>query len=88
VLQHAQVKHLTFHGLRRTFIRQARNIAPAGVPAQIAGHAPSAVAEGYAVLSMDELRPHAERVEAHILSLAGAQFDAQAVPGALRVVAG
>ncbi len=88
VLQHAQVKHLTFHGLRRTFIRQARNIAPAGVPAQIAGHAPSAVAEGYAILSMDELRPHAERVEAHILSLAGVQFDAQTEPGKLRVVAG
>lgn len=88
VLQHAQVKHLTFHGLRRTFIRQARNIAPAGVPAQIAGHSPSAVAEGYAILSMDELRPHAERVEAHILSLAGIQFDAQAEPGSLRIVAG
>ena len=88
VLQHAQVEHLTFHGLRRTFVRRARNIAPAGVPAQIAGHAPSAVAEGYAILSIDELRPHAERVEAHILSLAGVQFDAQAEPGALRVVAG
>lgn len=88
VLQHAQVKHLTFHGLRRTFIRQARNIAPAGVPAQIAGHSPSAVAEGYAILSMDELRPHAERVEAHILSLAGIQFDVQAEPGSLRIVAG
>ena len=87
VLQHAQVARLTFHGLRRTFIRQARSIAPAGVPAQIAGHAPSAVAEGYAILSIDELRPHAERVEAHVLSLAGVQFDAQAVPGALRVVA-
>lgn len=86
VQQHAQVEHLTFHGLRRTFIRQARNIAPAGVPAQIAGHAPSAVAEGYAILSMDELRPHAERVEAHILSLAGVKFDAQAEPGKLRVV--
>ena len=88
VLQHAQVKHLTFHGLRRTFIRQGRNIAPLGVPAQIAGHTPSAVADGYAILTMDELRPHAERVEAHILSLAGVQFDAQAEPGALRVVAG
>lgn len=88
VLQHAQVQHLTFHGLRRTYIRQARNIAPAGVPAQMAGHAPSAVAEGYAVLSMDELRPHAECIEAHILSLAGVQFDAQAAPGALRVVGG
>ena len=88
VLEHAQVKHLTFHGLRRTFIRQGRNIAPLGVPAQMAGHTPSAVADGYAILPMDELRPHAERVEAHILSLAGVQFDAQAEPGALRVVAG
>ncbi len=87
VLQHAQVKHLTFHGLRRTFIRQGRSIAPAGVPAQIAGHAPSAVAEGYAILSLDELRPYAERVEAHILSLAGVHFDAKAAPGVLRVVA-
>lgn len=86
VLQHAQVKHLTFHGLRRTYIRQARNIAPAGVPAQMAGHAPSAVAEGYAILSMDELRPHAERVEAHILSLAGVQFDSASEPGKLRVM--
>jgi integrase len=86
VLEHAQVKHLTFHGLRRTFTRQARKIAPAGVPAQIAGHAPSAVAEGYAILSLDELRPHAECVEAHILSLAGVQFDAQTAPDSLRVV--
>ena len=86
VLEHAQVKHLTFHGLRRTFTRQARKIAPAGVPAQIAGHAPSAVAEGYAILSLDELRPHAECVEAHILSLAGVQFDAQTASDSLRVV--
>ena len=67
-------------------LRRARNIAPAGVPAQIAGHAPSAVAEGYAILSLDELRPHAECVEAHILSLAGVQFDAQTAPDSLRVV--
>lgn len=75
VLEHAKVAHLTFHGLRRTYIRQGRNVAPAGVPAQIAGHAPSAVAEGYAILSMDELRPHADRIEAHILSIAGVQLD-------------
>ena len=29
-----------------------------------------------------------ERIEAHILQLAGVQFDAQAEPGRLRVVAG
>jgi integrase len=88
VLEHAQVKHLTFHGLRRTYIRQARNIAPAGVPAQMVGHTPSAVADGYAILTLDELRPHAECVEAYILSLAGVQFEARAEPGVLRVVAG
>ena len=88
VLQHAQVQHLTLHGLRRSYIRQGRKVAPGGVPAQMAGHAPGGVAEGYAVLSMDDLRPHAECIEAHILSLAGVQFDAQAAPGALRVVGG
>lgn len=85
-LQHAGVAHVTFHGLRRTFIQQARKVVPAGAPAQIAGHAPSATAEGYAILSMDELRPHAEAIERHFLSLAGVQFDAQAEPGKLRAV--
>ena len=88
VLKHAQVKHLTFHGLRRTYIRRGRNVASDGVPAQMAGHSPSAVADGYAILSMDDLRPQAERVEAHILSLAGVQFDSASEPGKLRVVAG
>ena len=87
-LQSAGVPHLTFHDLRRTFIQHARRVVPAGVPAQISGHAPSAVAEGYAVLSIGELRPYAEQVEAHILGLAGVQFTSASEPGKLRVVAG
>jgi integrase len=46
------VGRLTFHGLRRTFTQIARRISPAGVPAQIQGHKPSAVAEGYAILTL------------------------------------
>lgn len=86
VLKHAGIEHLTFHGLRRTFIQRGRGVVPAGVPAQIAGHKPSATAEGYAVLSLDDLRPYAEQIEAHILELAGVQFDAGAGPGKLALV--
>jgi len=50
------------------------------------GHKPSATAEGYRPRSIDALRPFLEQIEAHILSLAGVQFDAKAAPGALRVV--
>jgi len=85
-LKHAGIEHLTFHGLRRSFIQRGRGVVPAGVPAQIAGHKPSATAEGYAVLSLDDLRPYAEQVEAHILELAGVQFEAGAEPGKLQVV--
>lgn len=86
-LQSAGIDSLTIHGLRRTFIQRARAVVPAGVPAQIAGHKPSATAEGYAVLSLDDLRPYAAQVEAHILEQAGVTFDAKAAPGSLRVVA-
>lgn len=76
VLKHAGIEHLTFHGLRRSFIQIARGVVPAGVPAQIAGHKPSATAEGYAILTLDDLRPYAEQIEAHFLELAGVQFVA------------
>jgi hypothetical protein len=53
------------------------------------GHKPSATAEKhYTVRPLDLLRVHHERIEAWILEQAGMQFDAQAAPGALRVVAG
>jgi hypothetical protein len=48
--------------------------------AQIEGHAPSATAEGYAILPLDDLRPYAELIEAKILELAGVKFDPKAEP--------
>lgn len=86
-LQSAGIGHLTFHGLRRTFIQRGRSVVPAGAVAQIAGHKPSATAEGYAVLPLDDLRPYAAMIEARILEQAGVTFDAKAEPGKLRVVA-
>ena len=88
-LQSAAIEGLTIHGLRRSFslLGEAAG-APAGAIAQVMGHKPSATAEGYRPRSIDALRPFLEQIEAHILALAGVQFDAQAAPGALRVVAG
>ncbi|GAB2531893.1 tyrosine-type recombinase/integrase [Simplicispira piscis] len=86
-LQSAAIEGLTIHGLRRSFslLGEAAG-APAGAIAQVMGHKPSATAEGYRPRSIDALRPFLEQIEAHILALAGVQFDAQAAPGALRVV--
>lgn len=86
VLADCGVEHLTFHGLRRTFTQVARRIVPGGVPAQISGHKPSATAEGYNILTLDELRPYMTQIEAKFLEIAGVQFDAQVHPGALRAV--
>ena len=86
-LKHAGINHLTVHGLRRSFslLGEAAG-APAGAIAQVMGHKPSATAEGYRPRSIDALRPFLEQIEAHILSLAGVQFDAQAEPGKLRAI--
>ncbi len=88
-LQSAAIEGLTIHGLRRSFslLGEAAG-APAGAIAQVMGHKPSATAEGYRPRSVDALRPFLEQIEAHILALAGVQFDAQVEPGKLRVVAG
>ena len=85
----AGIEGLTLHGLRRSFRSLTEWLEiPAGVVAQIMGHKPSATAEKhYTVRPLDLLRVHHERIEAWILEQAGVQFDAQAVPGALRVVA-
>ncbi len=87
-LQSAGIERLTIHGLRRSFslLGEAAG-APSGAIAQVMGHKPSATAEGYRPRSIDALRPFLERIEAHILQLAGVQFDAQAEPGKLRMVA-
>ena len=86
-LQSAAIEGLTIHGLRRSFslLGEAAG-APAGAIAQVMGHKPSATAEGYRPRSIDALRPFLEQIEAHILNLAGVQFDAQAEPGKLRAV--
>jgi integrase len=86
-LQSASIEGLTIHGLRRSFslLGEAAG-APAGAIAQIMGHKPSATAEGYRPRSVDALRPFAEQIEAHILALAGVQFDPKAEPGKLRAV--
>lgn len=88
-LQSANIAHLTIHGLRRSFslLGEAAG-APAGAIAQVMGHRPSAVAEGYRPRSIDALRPYLEKIEAHILELANVSFDRTAEPGKLRVVTG
>ncbi len=86
-LQSAGIEGLTIHGLRRSFslLGEAAG-APAGAIAQVMGHKPSATAEGYRPRSVDALRPFLAQIEAHVLALAGVQFDAQAEPGKLRVI--
>lgn len=88
-LKSAAIEALTIHGLRRSFslLGEAAG-APAGAIAQVMGHKPSATAEGYRPRSVDALRPFLALIEAHILKLAGVQFDAEAEPGKLRAVAG
>jgi integrase len=80
---------LTLHGLRRSFASVTEWLEmPAGVVAQIQGHKPSATAEKhYKRRPLDLLRLYHERIEAWILEQAGVQFDAQAEPGKLRIVA-
>ena len=84
----AGIEGLTLHGLRRSFKSLTEWLeVPAGVVAQVMGHKPSATAEKhYTVRPLDLLRVHHEKIEAWILEQAGVKFDAQAAPGALRVV--
>ncbi|MDR6536959.1 integrase family protein [Variovorax soli] len=86
-LGEAVIAGLTIHGLRRSFslLGEAAG-APAGAIAQVMGHKPSATAEGYRPRSVDALRPYLGQIEAHILGLAGVQFDEDAEPGRLRTV--
>ena len=87
-LQGAGIDALTLHGLRRSFslLGEAAG-APAGAIAQVMGHRPSATAEGYRPRSVDALRPFLQRIEDHILSLAGVKFaPATAALAGLRMV--
>jgi len=86
----AGIEGLTLHGLRRSFKSLTEWLeCPAGVVAQLMGHKPSATAEKhYTVRPLDLLRVHHERIETWILEQAGVNFDREAEPGRLRVVAG
>jgi integrase len=89
-LRDAGIAGLTLHGLRRSFalLGEAAG-APDGAIRQVMGHAPSGVAEGYRPRSVDALRPYLQRIETHILELAGVVTEApiQEAKVALRVVA-
>lgn len=85
----AGLPHVSLHGLRRSFgsLAEWADI-PAGVVPQIQGHKPSATAEKhYRVRPLDLLRLHHNRIVDWMLSEAGVQFDAQAEPGKLRLIA-
>jgi integrase len=86
----AGIDGLILHGLRRSFKSLTEWLeVPAGVVAQLMGHKSSATAEKhYTVRPLDLLRVHHKEIEVWILERAGIVFDAKAVPGALRVVAG
>jgi integrase len=88
VLADAGIPHVSIHGLRRTFslLGEAAG-APAGAIAQVMGHKPSAIAEGYRPRSIDALRPYLAQIERFILDKAGIQFDpATAATWGLRLV--
>lgn len=76
VLADAGIPHVSIHGLRRTFslLGEAAG-APAGAIAQVMGHKPSAIAEGYRPRSIDALRPYLAQIERFILDKAEIQFD-------------
>lgn len=89
VLADAAIPHVSIHGLRRTFslLGEAAG-APAGAIAQVMGHKPSAIAEGYRPRSIDALRPYLAQIERFILDKAGIHFDpVTAASGGLRLVA-
>jgi integrase len=88
VLADAGIPHVSIHGLRRTFslLGEAAG-APAGAIAQVMGHKPSAIAEGYRPRSIDALRPYLAQIERFILDKAGVEFDGKAAQAAgLRLV--
>jgi integrase len=79
---------VTLHGLRRSFASLCEWIeVPAGIGAQIQGHKPQGVREQHYIRRpLDLLRMWHVKIEAWILEQAGIEFDAKAVPGALREV--
>lgn len=83
----AGLPHLTLHGLRRSFATLSEWVeTPAGIAAQIQGHAPQGVREqNYIRRPLDLLRMWHVKIEAWMLEQAGIDFVA--APAGLRVVA-
>ncbi|NHZ97485.1 integrase family protein [Massilia sp. CCM 8734] len=83
----AGLPHLTLHGLRRSFATLSEwTETPAGIAAQIQGHAPQGVREqNYIRRPLDLLRMWHTKIETWMLEQAGVTF-VPATPG-LRVVA-
>lgn len=81
VLSDAGIDHVSIHGLRRSFalLGEAAG-APAGAIAQVMGHRPSGVHEGYKPRSVDALRPYLLQVEKFILAQAGVEFTSEQAP--------
>ena len=84
----AGIELLPLHSLRRSFWLLGEAVgAPAAAIAQVMGRCPSARAEGYRPRSVDALRPFLQRIEDHILALAGVTFGATTAPAGLRQAA-
>jgi len=87
VLTDAGIPHVSIHGLRRSFALLGEEAeVPAGAIAQVMGHRPSAVSEGYKPRSIDALRRHLTRIEAFVLERAGVEFDPKTMASGLRAV--
>ena len=82
----AGLPHLTLHGLRRSFATLSEWVeVPAGIAAQIQGHAPQGTREQHYIRRpLDLLRKWHFKIEEWMLQQAGIQF--QSAPAALRLV--
>lgn len=89
-IQAAGLPHLTIHGLRRSFGTLSEWVeCPAGVVAQIMGHAPSAIAEKhYRRRPLDLLRKWHTKIEHWILEQAGIEQPTDVVAAPLVRIAG
>ncbi len=80
--QAAEIDGLTLHGLRRSFASLSEWIeVPAGISAQIQGHAPQGVREqNYIRRPLDLLRSWHIKIEAWILNEASVELKAKKAP--------
>lgn len=81
VLRHAGIKHLTFHGLRRSFTLLGEAAGcPSGAISQVMGHQPGSMSERYKTRTIDQLRPFLAKAERFIIETGAVVFDFDAEP--------